>query len=100
MPEPSHLPCPMCGKSEEQEEEYYIQSQMQRAIDNLKFLNLGFALAFNMTDLERRVFYHHQIRKCTFKEIADLLSKSEGSIKMAWKRCKSRSDKTLEDSLY
>lgn len=100
MPEPSHLPCPMCGESKDQDEEYYIQSQIQRAIDNLKFLNLGFTLAFNMTDFERRVFYHHQIRKCTFKEIADLLSKSEASIKMAWKRCKSRSDKTLEDSLY
>ena len=100
MPEPSHYPCPMCGHSDDQDQEFYIQDRMQRAIDNLKFLNLGFTLGFNMNELESKVFYHHQIRKCKFKEIAELLNKSEGSIKMAWKRCKLRSDKTLEDSLY
>ena len=40
MPEPSHNPCPMCGHSDDQEQEYYIQDKLQRAIDNLKFLNL------------------------------------------------------------
>ena len=99
MPEPSHNPCPMCGKSDELEQEYYIQEKLQEAINNLKFLNLGFSMAFFMTDLERKVYYHHQIRKCKFSEISKLLNKSEATLKMAWKRCKSRGDKALEDSI-
>ena len=99
MPEPSHTPCPMCGHSDDQDQEYYIQDQLRRAIDNLKFLNLGFSMAFFMTELERKVYYHRQIRKCKFKEISIMLNKSEGSIKMAWKRCKSRGDKALESSV-
>lgn len=97
--EPSHNPCPMCGKSDDLEQEYYTQDKMQRAIDNLKFLNLGFSIAFFMTEFEQKVFYHHQIRKCKFREIAELLNKSEGSIKMAWKRCKLRGDRALADSV-
>ena len=99
MPEPSHNPCPMCGHSDDQEQEYYIQDKLQRAIDNLKFLNLGFSMAFFMTEYEQKVFYHRQIRKCKFKEISKLLNKSEGSVKMAWKRCKLRSDRALADSI-
>ena len=43
-----------------------IQDKLQRAIDNLKFLNLGFSMAFFMTEYEEKVFYHRQIRKCKF----------------------------------
>ena len=93
-------PCPMCGKSDEDEQEYYIQDRAQRAIDNLKFLNLGFTLSHMMTDLERAVFFHRQVRKEKFKDIALMLNKSESTVKMAWKRCKSRGDKVLEESLY
>ena len=99
MPEPSHPPCPMCGHSHELDQEYFIQDKLQRAIDNLKFLNLGFSMSYLMTDLERAVYYHRQIRKCKFKEIAELLDKTEWGVKMAWKRCKSRGDKALEDSV-
>ena len=52
-----------------------------------------------MTEYEEKVFYHRQIRKCKFKEIAELLNKSEGSVKMAWKRCKLRGDRALADSI-
>jgi len=100
MPEPSHTPCPMCGKSDESLEEYYIQDRAQRAIDNLKFLNLGFTLSHAMTDLERAVFFYRQVRKEKFKDIALLLNKSEATVKMAWKRCKLRGDRVLQESLY
>ena len=52
-----------------------------------------------MTDLERSVYFHHQIRKCKFKEISKLLNKSEATLKMAWKRCKLKGDKALEESI-
>ena len=97
--EPSHKPCPMCGVSDEDERIVDVNQLADQAINNLKFLNLGFTLGYIMTDLERSVYYHHQIRKCNFKEISKLLNKSEGSIKMAWKRCKLRGDKALEDSI-
>ena len=97
--EPSHKPCPMCGVSDEDERIADVNQLADQAINNLKFLNLGFTLGYIMTDLERSVYYHHQIRKCNFKEISKLLNKSEGSIKMAWKRCKLRGDKALEDSI-
>jgi len=96
--EPSHTPCPMCGRSDEEERFNEIQELAEQAINNLKFLNLGFSLGFFMTDLERQVYYHHQIRKCTFKETSELLNKSEATLKMAWKRCKLKGDKALEDS--
>ena len=99
MPEPSHLPCPMCGHTEEEERISDVNALADQAINNLKFLNLGFMLGYIMTDLERSVYYHHQIRKCKFREIAELLNKSEGSIKMAWKRCKLRGDRALADSV-
>ena len=33
-----------------------------------------------MTDLEREVYYHHQLRKCTFKEISELLNNFHASM--------------------
>ena len=98
--EPSHKPCPMCGVSDEDERIADVNQLADQAINNLKFLNLGFTLGYIMTDLERSVYYHHQIRKCNFKEISKLLNKSEGSIKMAWKRCKLRGDKALQESIW
>lgn len=99
MPEPSHTPCPMCGASDEDERIADVNELADQAINNLKFLNLGFTLGHFMTDLERSVYFHHQIRKCKFKEISKLLNKSEATLKMAWKRCKLRGDKALEDSI-
>ena len=52
-----------------------------------------------MTDLERKVYFFYQIRKNSFKEIAKILSKKEGTLRQAWNRCKSRGDKVLEDSV-
>ena len=99
MPEPSHNPCPMCGASDEEERIADVNELADQAINNLKFLNLGFTLGHFMTDLERSVYFHHQIRKCNFKEISKLLNKSEATLKMAWKRCKLRGDRALEDSI-
>ena len=99
MPEPSHEPCPMCGVSDENERITDVNELADQAINNLKFLNLGFMLGYFMTDLERTVYYHHQIRKCNFKEISKLLNKSESTLTKAWKRCKLRGDKALEDSV-
>jgi len=97
--EPSHEPCPMCGHSYEEERITDVNALADQAINNLKFLNLGFTLGYLMTDLERTVYYHHQIRKCNFKEISKLLNKSEPTLRMAWKRCKLRGDRALEDSI-
>ena len=99
MSEPSHEPCPMCGISDEDERISDVNELADQAINNLKFLNLGFTLGYFMTDLERSVYFHHQIRKCKFKEISKLLNKSEATLKMAWKRCKLRGDKALEESI-
>ena len=99
MPEPSHTPCPMCGNSDEEERIADVKHLADQAINNLKFLNLGFTLGYLMTDLERTVYYHHQIRKCNFKEISKLLNKSESTLTKAWNRCKLRGDKALEDSI-
>ena len=99
MPEPSHEPCPMCGHSYEEEQMVDVNELADQAINNLKFLNLGFTLGYLMTDLERTVYYHHQIRKCNFKEISKLLNKSESTLTKAWNRCKLRGDKALEDSI-
>ena len=100
IPEPSHEPCPMCGKSEENERINDVNELADQAMNNLKFLNLGFTLGYLMTDLERAVYFHHQIRKDTFKEISKTLKKSEATIYRAWKRCKLRGDKALQDSMY
>lgn len=97
--EPSHEPCPMCGHSYEEEQMVDVNKLADQAINNLKFLNLGFTLGYLMTDLERSVYYHHQIRKCKFKEISKLLNKSESTLTKAWNRCKLRGDKALEDSI-
>ena len=99
MPEPSHEPCPMCGHSYEEEQMVDVNELADQAMNNLKFLNLGFTLGYLMTDLERAVYYHHQIRKCNFKEISKLLNKSESTLTKAWKRCKLRGDKALENSV-
>jgi len=99
MSEPSHEPCPMCGHSYEEEQMVGVNELADQAMNNLKFLNLGFTLGYLMTDLERVVYYHHQIRKCNFKEISKLLNKSESTLTKAWKRCKLRGDKALEDSV-
>jgi len=99
MSEPSHEPCPMCGHSYEEEQMVDVNELADQAINNLKFLNLGFTLGYLMTDLERTVYYHHQIRKCNFKEISKLLNKSESTLTKAWNRCKLRGDKALEDSI-
>ena len=98
MQEPSHLPCPMCGKPEKNREEI-IQQEVDQAINNLKFMNLGYSLAYHMSDLERKVYYFYQIRKNSFKEIANILSKKESTLRSAWFRCKKRGDKALEDSV-
>ena len=98
MPEPSHLPCPMCGKPEKTKEEH-IQEEVDQAINNLKFLNLGFMLSYYMTDLERKVYFFYQIRKNSFKEIAVILSKREGTLRSVWNRCKKRGDRVLEESV-
>tara|TARA_R110000765_G_C18504086_1_gene555847 strand:- start:52 stop:351 length:300 start_codon:yes stop_codon:yes gene_type:complete len=97
--EPSHEPCPMCGASDEEERITDVNELADQAVNNLKFLNLGFSLGYLMTDLERTVYFHHQIRKCNFKEISILLNKSESTLTKAWKRCKLRGDKALEDSI-
>ena len=99
MPEPSHEPCPMCGHSDEEQQIADVNELADQAINNLKFLNLGFTLGYLMTDLERTVYYHHQIRKCKFKEISKLLNKSESTLTKAWNRCKLRGNKALEDSI-
>ena len=98
MIEPSHEPCPMCGHTEEEERIAEIQELAEKAVNNLKFLNLGFTLGYFMTDFERMVYFHHQIRKDTFKVISEITNKSEGSIKMAWNRCKVKGDKALAES--
>jgi|TARA_R100000152_G_C6712285_1_gene139698 DNA-directed RNA polymerase specialized sigma24 family protein len=98
MSEPSHLPCPMCGKPEKTKEEH-IQEEVDQAINNLKFLNLGFMLSYHMTDLERKVYFFYQIRKNTFPEIAEILNKNESTLRKAWNRCKSRGDRVLEESV-
>tara|TARA_X000001382_G_C3154427_1_gene174061 strand:- start:491 stop:763 length:273 start_codon:yes stop_codon:yes gene_type:complete len=90
----------MCGRSEENQEKEYIQQKAQEAINNLKFLNLGIALMHQMTPLEQKVFYMHQIQREKFKDIGVVLHKSEATIKKAWQRCKSRGDKVLEESVY
>ncbi len=98
MQDPSHLPCPLCGKPDKTKEDI-INEEVDQAINNLKFLNLGFSLSYHMTDLERKVYFFYQIRKNSFKEIAKILSKKEGTLRQAWNRCKSRGDKVLEDSV-
>ena len=99
MIEPSHEPCPMCGHTEEEERIAEVQELAEKAVDNLKFMNLGFSLGYLMTDLERTVYFHHQIRKCNFKEISKLLKKSESTLTKAWNRCKLRGDKALQNSI-
>jgi DNA-directed RNA polymerase specialized sigma24 family protein len=96
---PSQEPCPMCGALEDPENIIDVNELADQAINNLKFLNLGFSLGYLMTDLERSVYFHHQIRKCSFKEIANILKKSESTLSKAWNRCKSRGEKALENSI-
>tara|TARA_R100001377_G_scaffold73125_1_gene49034 strand:+ start:655 stop:987 length:333 start_codon:yes stop_codon:yes gene_type:complete len=99
MHEPSHTPCPMCGESKEEiMNSNQIEYLADQAINNVKHLNLGFLLCFNMTRLEQKVYYLYQIRHNTFEDIAIILKKKEGSIRQAWNRCKSRGDKALEES--
>ena len=97
MIEPSHEPCPMCGHFEQEERITEIQELAEKAINNLKFLNLGFTLGYFMTDLERMVYFHHQIRKDKFKEISKITNKSESTLKKAWNRCKVKGDKALAE---
>ena len=87
----------MCGHTEEEERITEVQELAEKAINNLRFLNLGFTLGYFMTELERLVYFYHQIRKDNFKEISKITNKSEGSIKMTWKRCKVKGDKALEE---
>ena len=96
--EPSHYPCPMCGKSEDQIDYKEIEILNKEAVSNLKFLNLGFLLSHHMTDLERQVYYLYQIQKKSFKEIAVIMSKKQSTLRSAWNRCKSRGDKALAES--
>mgnify|MGYP003152863814 FL=1 len=100
MPEPSHKPCPMCGKDEESTQDVFdeVTFLADRAVENLKFLHLGFYSSYLMTDLERSVFFYHQIKREKFKDVARILKRSEGSVKMAWKRCKLKIEKALEES--
>ena len=99
--EPSYEPCPMCGKSDEVDDRELSRNleDARKAINNLKFLNLGFSLGYYMTDLERKVYYFHQIRKDSFKEMSAIFNQSEATLKMAWNRCKSKGVKALEDSM-
>ena len=99
--EPSYDPCPMCGKSDEVDERELSQNleDARKAVNNLKFLNLGFGLGYYMTDLERKVYYFHQIRKDSFKEMSEIFNKSEGTLRSTWNRCKSKGVKALEDSM-
>tara|TARA_R100000544_G_C2190017_1_gene41183 strand:- start:103 stop:432 length:330 start_codon:yes stop_codon:yes gene_type:complete len=97
--EPSHEPCPMCGHTEEEERIVDIQELAEKAIDNLKFMNLGIILCYLFTDLERKVYFFYQIRKNTFPEIAQILSKKESTLRSAWNRCKLKGDKALEESV-
>ena len=69
MTEPSHEPCPMCGVSDENERITDVNELADQAINNLKFLNLGFMLGYFMTDLERTVYYHHQICAIILKRL-------------------------------
>ena len=110
MIEPSYEPCPKCKdlpcdlcNGEKKENVFDIRSReieilADQAITNLKFLNLGTTLSYLMTDLEREVYHHHQVRKCNFKEISKLLNKSESTLTKAWKRFKLKGDKALEES--
>ena len=95
MLEPNHTPCPMCGTSEENERITDVNELADKAINNLRFLNLGFILSYVMTDLERKVYFFYQIRKNTFKEIAQILSKKESTLRSTWNRCKLKGDKAL-----
>jgi len=97
----SYDPCPMCGKSDEVDERELSQNleDARKAVNNLKFLNLGFSLGYYMTDLERKVYYFYQIRKDSFKEMSEIFNKSEGTLRSAWNRCKSKGIKALEDSM-
>ena len=99
--EPSYDPCPMCGKSDEVDERELSQNleDARKAVNNLKFLNLGFSLGYYMTALERKVYYFHQIRKDSFKEMSEMFNKPEGTLRSAWNRCKSKGIKALEDSI-
>ena len=96
--EPSHEPCPMCGASDEDERITDVRNLAEQAINDLKFLNLGFILAYKMTDLERKVYFFYQIRKNSFKEIAQILSKKESTLRSTWNRCKLKGDKALQES--
>tara|TARA_X000001388_G_C2176371_1_gene101805 strand:+ start:288 stop:605 length:318 start_codon:yes stop_codon:yes gene_type:complete len=100
--EPSHLPCPMCGKYEKNSFEVLSENRKlaDQAYNNLKFLFLGFTLSYEMTELERKVFYYHKIKCEKFEHIAKILKKSQSTIYRAWKRCKLRGDKVLEESIY
>ena len=98
IPEPSHQPCPMCGKSDDKIDYNEIENLNDQAISNLKFLNLGFILSYHMTDLERKVYYLYQVKRKSFKEIAQILKRKEGTLRSAWNRCKSRGDKALRES--
>ena len=98
MNEPSHEPCPMCGHFEQEKRITDVNELADKAINNLKFLNLGFTLGYFMTDLERLVYFHHQIRKDTFKEISNITRKAESTLKKAWNRCKVKGDKALAES--
>ena len=99
IPEPSHLPCPLCGHDEKSSEEVFEETRYlaDRAYQNLKLCNLGFILGYMMTDLERLVYFRHQIRKDTFKEMSKILNKSESTLTNAWNRCKRKGDKALEE---
>ena len=88
----------MCGKSDSDIDYDEIEYLNDQVISNLKFLNLGFLLSYNMTDLERKVYYLYQIKKKSFKEIAQILKRKEGTLRSAWNRCKSRGIKALEES--
>ena len=97
--EPSHYPCPMWGASDEEERITDVKDLAEEAVNNLKFLNLGFILAYKMTDLERKVYFFYQIRKNSFKEIAQILSRKIPTLRSTWNRCKLKGDKALEESV-
>jgi len=100
MQEPSHTPCPLCGNTEEEDWINYRQREYQRNKQRISDLNAGFLICYFMTELQSDVFFNHQIKKLTFKDISEMFDRSEASIKNVWQRCKSKAHSTLQDSEY
>lgn len=100
MQEPSHTPCPLCGNTKDEDWISYRQREYQRNKQRISDLNAGFMICYFMTELQSDVFFNHQIKKLTFKQISEMFDKSEASIKNVWQRCKSKAHGTLQHSEF